>query len=1082
MVLVRMSQVPDKLGPYTVEQEIGRGGMGVVYLARDPRLDRKVAIKVLPEDLAENPDRLTRFEREARVLASLNHPNLAAVFGLHEHLGQQLLVMEYVPGEHLGERLKNGRALSVEEALSIGVQIAAALEAAHDNGIIHRDMKPANVRVRPDGVVKVLDFGLAKPERDLHGAAASDEATMSMATEVGRVLGTAGYMSPEQARGRAVDKRADIWAFGAVLFECLTSVRAFPGETPIDAMVAILEKQPAWNKLPEQTPGRVTALLHRMLEKDASRRLRDIGDARIELDEALESMGRRSSPRGVGRHALPGGSAGAAGAVGAGAPSAPTATPAPGPAAVAAGRGESPAAPGSWAWGGPGSRGPVGPGGPSSGSLGSRAALPVVGARFVGRAAEIEAIAERIKDARLLTLVGPGGCGKSRLAVESLRAAWPREGAVLVDLSAISDAGLVGVEVVQSLGIAAGGGVEGRDPASAVAEALGGRAVVLLLDNCEHVAEGVRSFAASLMALSPAAVVVCTSREPLGLPGESVIRIGALRVPNEEDGRDAGTLARCESVELFVDRARATRPTFALDDRTAPAVAQICRQLDGVPLALELAAARVKLLSPEQIAERLNDRFKLLRGGRGGHSRQQTLEAAIDWSYDQLAPRERAVFRRLCVARGGVTLDAAEAIISGPYPSADGTGEAINDWDVLDLVEQLVDKSMLLVEAPAHRPGPAGEARYTMLESIRHYGLGKLEQAGEQAEARQRHLMTVVRLAERAESEMLGPQQRGWLERLEQEHDNIRAALDLVESGKGDLDLGRRIAGSVWRFWAYRGHIAEGRRRLAALDALSRGSGPTAAWAKLREGMSWIAMLVGDLMTAISFGRAGLEIARATGDERTTSNLLNCLGAACHGEGLPERALDYFQESLALRRHLGDALLVAQTVHNIAECYRSMGLLDKAKPLYLDALKLLEDGDAILAALAHSNLALLELGRGRLREAWASLRRGAEVKLALGATTELPAVLETAASIAVAENKMHRAARLFAAAEAARETLASPPRPSTRADYEPWLEKLRAALEGTDFAAAWAEGRGMRLRRAVRYALDEAEAAISSCD
>ncbi|MFT5422286.1 MAG: putative Ser/Thr protein kinase/WD40 repeat protein [Phycisphaerales bacterium] len=285
-----MASDPTQIGPYTIDREIGRGGMGVVYLGRDTRLDRAVAIKALPEHLAADPGRMARFEREAKLLASLTHANIAGVYGLENHEGAHYLVMEFVDGDDLAARLRNG-PLPVDEALSVAAQIAAGVEAAHEAGVIHRDLKPANVIVTPDDVAKVLDFGLAK-ELESSGSSLDLTAspTLSLAapvTQEGQVMGTAGYLSPEQARGKKLDKRTDIWAFACILYECLTGQVLFGGETASDSIAAILERELDFSKLPPRTPPRVRELLVRCLEKDPHKRLRDIGDARLELEIAI---------------------------------------------------------------------------------------------------------------------------------------------------------------------------------------------------------------------------------------------------------------------------------------------------------------------------------------------------------------------------------------------------------------------------------------------------------------------------------------------------------------------------------------------------------------------------------------------------------------------------------------------------------------------------------------------------------------------------------------------------------------------------------------------------------------------------
>jgi hypothetical protein len=275
-----------KHGTYEILAPLGTGGMGEVYRARDTRLRREVAIKVLPASLATDPERLARLEREARLLAALNHPNIAAIYGLEETEGSPYLVMECVEGESLAQKLARG-LLAVEDALAIATQIAAALEAAHEAGVIHRDLKPANVMVRPDGSVKVLDLGLARAVADSPAGDPSLSPTVtSGGTATGVILGTAAYMSPEQARGRNLDRRTDVFSFGCVLYECLTGKRAFPGETVSDTLAAILRGEPDWSALPSETPSAVRRLLRRCLQKDVRKRLHDMGDARIELEEA----------------------------------------------------------------------------------------------------------------------------------------------------------------------------------------------------------------------------------------------------------------------------------------------------------------------------------------------------------------------------------------------------------------------------------------------------------------------------------------------------------------------------------------------------------------------------------------------------------------------------------------------------------------------------------------------------------------------------------------------------------------------------------------------------------------------------
>src|SRR5271169_6537417 len=286
-----------KIGPYEIVSPLGAGGMGEVYRARDAKLARDVALKVLPEAFARDTDRMARFQREAKVLASLNHPNIASIYGLEDSSTTHALVMELVEGPTLADRIKSG-PIPISEAMPIAKQMCDALEYAHEHGIVHRDLKPANVKVTNDDAVKVLDFGLAKAiEGDAASVDIATSPTMSrMATLAGVLLGTAAYMSPEQAKGKTVDRRADIWAFGCVLYEMLTGKMAFSGETVTDTLAAVIMKDPDWSQLPAATPLRVRVLLQRCLQKDQKQRLRDIGDARISIDEVLSGAPDLSSP------------------------------------------------------------------------------------------------------------------------------------------------------------------------------------------------------------------------------------------------------------------------------------------------------------------------------------------------------------------------------------------------------------------------------------------------------------------------------------------------------------------------------------------------------------------------------------------------------------------------------------------------------------------------------------------------------------------------------------------------------------------------------------------------------------------
>ncbi len=417
------------------------------------------------------------------------------------------------------------------------------------------------------------------------------------------------------------------------------------------------------------------------------------------------------------------------------------------------------------------------------------------------------------------------------------------------------------------------------------------RSLLLVLDNCEHMLATCATLADGLRRGCPHLKLLATSRESLGVPGEMVWRTPSLSLPDPQRAPGPEELAHCEAARLFVERAIATQPTFAVTTGNAAAVAQICRRLDGIPLAIELAAARIKVLSADQIAARLDDSFRLLTGGsRTGLPRQQTLRATMDWSYDLLSDQERAVLRRLSVFAGGWTLEAAEAVCAG---------EGVEAADVLDLITQLVNKSLVVAETQA------GEARYRLLETVRQYGRTRLAEAGEATGVAIRHRDWYLQLAERAEPEFFGPGQRAWLDRLETEHDNLWAALEWSKAEPGGAEASLRLAGSLTWFWFIRGHWREGRRWLEGALARSDDA-PPAVLPGAIQGATFFAWRQGDHRRAAELGEQGLAVCRQVGDRQNMARLLLWLGITAMRETDYERAAALFEDSLAIARDLGN--------------------------------------------------------------------------------------------------------------------------------------------------------------------------------
>ena len=678
-------------------------------------------------------------------------------------------------------------------------------------------------------------------------------------------------------------------------------------------------------------------------------------------------------------------------------------------------------------------------------------ALPAQPTRLIGREAMLLRARARLlsPDVRLLTLTGTGGTGKTRLAIALAASVLEHfvDGVWFVDLSPVTDPDLVMHAVGRVLEIE----TSDAPVVTRLEERLHTGQQLLVLDNFEQVLAASTDLS-KLLSTCRGLKLLVTSRAPLEVAWEHIFPVLPLGLPEPAGSCDLTCLKRCPSVALFVDRARAARGEFELTDDNASAVAQICIRLDGLPLAIELAAARSRFLPPVTLLARLESRLELLRNGRrDSPARHHTLSAAIDWSYDLLPPEERALFRRLGVFVGGCELEAAEAVAP--------------DMDVLGGLSALVTRNLLRVEEDGARP------RYRPLETIREYAFARLLGSGEEEPTRRHHAAYLSNLVERAEPELRGPHQSEWLDRLEREHDNLRTALAwCIEH---DAETALRLGAGLWRFWFTRGYMLEGQHWLdLALDAANGAETSALARARALTGAGEMAWGRGDLATATARHGASLELRRQLGDVAGVAQALHNLGNVAIERGDHATARAMHEESLALRRRLGNTPDLALSLYNLGRLARIEEDTQRAGKLLEESLALArQTGGSLAIAGPLRELGDLALSRGERDVAAKRYRECLQLAREIGAHVTIARGVESAAAVAHARGVVRVAARLLAAAEALRESIRSPRVATELAPCEPVLEAARAQLGASGLARASREGRAMPLDEVIELAL-----------
>jgi predicted ATPase/class 3 adenylate cyclase len=733
--------------------------------------------------------------------------------------------------------------------------------------------------------------------------------------------------------------------------------------------------------------------------------------------------------------------------------------------------------------------------------------LPAQMTSFIGRATEMAEIKQALAVHRLVTLTGSGGAGKSRLSLQAGMECLHQfsDGVWLAELAPVTDPTLVPQTVLSIFNLRED---SQRSALEILIDHLRPKTLLLLLDNCEHLIEACAQISEALLHACPGLRILASSREPLGIDGEAAYRVPSLRAPNPANLPSLDELQKVDSIRLFIERAATAKPGFALTDHNAFSLAQICSRLDGIPLAIELAASRVKVLSPEQIAARLDDRFRLLTGGsRTALPRQQTLRAMIDWSYSLLSEQEKTLFRRLAVFVGGWTLEAAESVC----------GEERSGVDVLDLLTRLVDKSLILAEESAD------EIRYHRLETIRQYSREKFFESDEVERVRDRHLDFFVQFAEVVDEKLKGRDQLLWQRRMSAEQDNLRAALEWGLSR--DPDSALRIVGAANLFWTAGGYSAEGFRwTQKALEQVEKTPLPKditneqrlAARARALRGQTRLYLSLGDNANAKRVAQESVALYRQSQDRGGLAFALVVLAYPLEFLGERVEAEAALQESYSIARLEGDSYVICRSLNRLArmivdlhhdldlsqgymeeslrlareaglrsqeaQAAETLGFIaihrnnhDQARLHFKESARVYEEiGATFNVILEKSNLAHLERKLGNFADALEYYRETIIAFRDMGQTGAIAHQLECFGFIALAQHQMERALQLFAAASTLRQKSGRPMTPDEQTYFDEQLRNVRAQMPAKQFDSAWSKGHAMSMEQAIQFALEYA--------
>ena len=988
--------------------EIGRGGFGAVFRCTQTELNRVVAVKILTANLdRENRE---RFVREQQAMGRLTgHPNIVGVLQIGTtNTGRPYLVMPYYAQGSLETRVRHHGPLTVEETLRLGVKIAGALETAHRADILHRDVKPGNILFTDYGEPVLTDFGIAR----LAGG---------FETADGSIAGSPSFTAPEVLGGYPPSPASDVYGLGATLFAALTGHAAFERHSGEQLVAQFLRITTApVPGLPDGGYGEdLSAIVESSMSHNPSER-----PSPAALGDSLRDI---QSGRGLPVDEM-----------------AVSAAPIIEPAEAQPESRESPVADYRVVR-------------RRSTASNARGGLPLQLTSFVGRRTELAETKSLLSKSRLVTLTGMGGVGKTRLALQAATGArrdFP-DGVCLVELGELRDGALLPGVIAGALGLRP----QGRPALKLLSEFLASKQLVLVLDNCEQIVDTAAQVAEALLQTCPKLRILATSREALGIGGEAALRVPPLTVPDPNREPDMQGAPAYESVNLFVDRAATAVPGFALTEENVATVARICHHLDGLPLPIELAAARLRALSPEQILQRLTDRYALLtRGSRGAPHRQRALQSCIDWSYELCTQDEQQVWAQLSVFAGTFELDAAEYICS----SAQGL-------EMVDVLTSLVDKSVLI------REEAGATVRFRLLETLRAYGRQKLAQPGNSATVHRRHRDWYRQLALNADAEWISPRQLDWIARLDRGQPNLREALDYcLADDEADSDDAVSFAAAMQPFWVSHGQLSEGRYWLDR--ALSRSGSATTVRAKALYRNCTMAEAQGDRVAASALVTQ-VQVLAAESDDSVVHMFVEFI------EGLHELyggnfpcACSHLEAALEKCIEQGDISTQMTVTLALGLAHERSGNAERAMECHERALEMTESlGDSVYRSYASWAMALATWQRGDHDRAVLLLRQALRLTKQQKDPVTAAAALEALAWVGYSDGNARQSAVLMGAAHTLGEVAgtSSVTVPHLLNHHEACEQAALRALGQRVYKAAYREGASLSLDAATSYALGE---------